>query len=190
MNLAISPNYSIASVWEVLSLFLIPIGGGIPAGVLLARSRHIEWPMMMLLYFISDVILALLFEPIMLLVIWMGRRFQPLARFTEAMKKAMKAANARYGHGLSPFALIMVSFGVDPMTGRAAAVAAGHGFVMGWALAITGDTIFFTLLMASILWMSNVLGDGTWATIIIMVVTLVVPVLVRRLRERWQGRKQ
>jgi hypothetical protein len=81
------------------------------------------------------------------------------------------------------FALIMVSFGVDPMTGRAAAVAAGHGFVTGWTLAIIGDMIYFTLMMASILYLNNLLGDGTWATVIILVVTTAVPFLIRRIRE-------
>ena len=30
--------------WPVLTLFLVPAGGGIPPGVLLAKSRGIPWP--------------------------------------------------------------------------------------------------------------------------------------------------
>jgi hypothetical protein len=175
---------SVSSAWEVLMLFLIPIGGGIPAGVLLAKSRSIEWPAMSVLYFISDVILACLFEPIMLLVIAASRRFPAFARWTEAFKKAIKKTTPQYGSGLGPFSLIMVAFGVDPMTGRAAAVASGHGFVTGWVLAITGDMLYFMVIMASTLWLNGILGDGTATTVIIMVVMMVVPVLVRRFRER------
>jgi len=47
------------------------------------------------------------------------------------------------GTGAGPFALVMIAFGVDPMTGRATALAAGHGFVTGWALAIAGDMLYF-----------------------------------------------
>jgi hypothetical protein len=45
------------------------------------------------------------------------------------------------------------------MTGRAAAKAAGHGFLPGWAIAITGDMIYFVVLMASTLWL-----QASWAT--------------------------
>ncbi len=77
--------------------------------------------------------------------------------------------------------LIMIAFGVDPMTGRAAALAQGHGFITGWAVAIAGDMIFFSLIMASTLWLNDYLGDGTWAAVIIMMLMLVIPPLIRRL---------
>lgn len=170
--------------WEVLTLFLIPIGGGIPAGVLLARSRHIDWPAMMALYLVSDILLAMLFEPVMRLVIAAGKRWQVVAQWRENVKKILSPTTAKYGTSLGPFALILIAFGVDPMTGRAAAVAAGHGFVSGWALAITGDMLYFTLLMVSTLWLNGILGDGTWTTVIIMAVMVIVPVLIRKVRER------
>jgi len=174
----------ISSAGEVLTLFLIPIGGGIPAGVLLARSRNLDWPVMMVLYFISDVILACLFEPVMLLVIAAGKRSAFISRISAAFKQAMKKTTPYYGSSLGPFALIMVAFGVDPMTGRAAAVAAGHGFLAGWAFAIAGDMLYFTVLMVSTLWLNSVLGDGTWTTLIILAAMIFVPMVVRRFRER------
>ena len=58
----------------VLLLFLLPVGGGIPAGVLLAHSRGLAWPLTAGLYFMSDVLLALAFEPILrLLAAWVRR---------------------------------------------------------------------------------------------------------------------
>src|SRR5438046_3176693 len=120
---------SFTDAWAVLMLFLIPIGGGIPAGVLLAQSRGIEWPIIMVLYFISDVILACLFEPILKLFIYLGKKMNFLKRFNEYAQKAVHRSIAHYGTSAGPLALIVIAFGVDPMTGRAAAVAAGHGFV-------------------------------------------------------------
>jgi len=177
---------SISSLWEVLMLFLIPIGGGIPGGVLLARSRSIGWPMMMVLYFVSDVILACVFEPVMLLVIAGGKRSPFIERWRESFIKLMKKTTPQYGSGLGPLALIALAFGVDPMTGRAAAVASGHGFVTGWMLAIAGDMLYFTLLMVSTLWLGSILGDGTATTVIILVVMMVVPYFIRRFRE-WRA---
>jgi hypothetical protein len=175
---------SISNMWKVLILFLIPIGGGIPAGVLMARSLSIEWPIMMVLYFISDVILACLFEPLMWLVIAAGKRSPFLARLSEAISQMTKKTISHYGNSLGPLSLILVAFGVDPMTGRAATLAAGHGFIVGWMLAIIGDMFYFTLLMVSTLWLNNILGDGTWTMIIILVMMTVIPLLIRRFRER------
>ncbi len=168
----------------VLSLFLIPVGGGIPAGVLLARSRSIGWPAMEFLYLISDVILACLFEPVMRLIIKAARTAPRLARVTDAMKQAMRKTTDLYGTTGGPFTLILIAFGVDPMTGRAAAAAAGHGFLSGWTLAITGDMIYFTVIMASTLWLNSILGDGRVTTMAILVLMFVVPLLIRRWKDR------
>ena len=174
-----------SSAWEVFMLFVIPIGGRIPAGVLLASKRGIGWAVMLILYFLSDVVLALAFEPLMLLVIRAGKYSAFFARFNEAVKKSTAKTIANYGTRLRPHTLVAISFGIDPMTGRAATVAAGHGFVAGWMLAILGDMLFFALLMVSTLWLHNILGDGTWATVGILVVMTLVPYLVRRIRERF-----
>ena len=168
-------------------LFIIPIGGGIPAGVILAHKRGIAWPAMMALYFLSDVLLACAFEPIMLCLIAAGKRSPAIARFTDAVRESTKKTTAHYGTRLGPLTLIGISFGVDPMTGRAATKAAGHGFIIGWLIAITGDMFYFALIMISTLWLNHILGDGTWATIIILVVMVGLPVVVHRVRERTKG---
>jgi hypothetical protein len=178
------------NAWDVLMLFLIPIGGGIPAGVLMAQSRGLEWPVMMILYFISDVILACVFDPLMLLVIAAGKRSPAWERVSVAFKESMRKTTSHYGTRLGPVSLVMISFGVDPMTGRAATHAAGHGFITGWALAILGDMFYFFLLMVSTLWLNGILGDGTWTTIIIMVGMFAVPTLIRKIRERKTGTVQ
>lgn len=164
--------------FDVLMLFLIPVGGGIPAGVILARNHGISWPMMGFLYFISDVILAFLFEPILRLL----KKIRRLDKFREnyarwTQKKSMDVTK-------KPLGLIMISFGIDPMTGRAAALAAGHSFVAGWAIAIIGDMFFFALVMASTLWLDSYLGDGTWTAVIITVAMLVLPGVYRQGKER------
>lgn len=172
----------LSSMWEVLMLFLIPIGGGIPAGVLLAKTRAISWPLMTILYFISDVILACVFEPLMLLMVAAGKKNPKFARVGAAAKKAIEKSTSYYGTKLGPMALILVAFGADPMTGRAATAVAGHGFIVGWMLSITGDMMYFLLIMASTLWLSQYLGDGTWTTLAILVLMMVAPGLLRRVR--------
>lgn len=175
------------SASEVLSLFLIPIGGGIPAGVLLAKSRGLAWPLTVILYFVSDVILACIFEPMMRGVILLAKRSDFMRRWAQAYKASLVRKAERYGGARrGPFALVMISFGIDPMTGRTAARMAGHGFVTGWAIAICGDMIFFALIMISTLCLNSVLGDGTWTAIIIMASMIGIPMLI----DRYRGRSQ
>ena len=175
-------------MWPVLMLFLIPVGGGIPAGVLLARDHGLGWPAMEGLYLVSDVILALLFEPVLRLLIAAGRAIPALARATGALRSAMRRTAAQYGGGgAGPFALVMIAFGVDPMTGRAAAAAAGHGFVSGWSFAITGDMLYFTVIMVATLRLNAVLGDPNRTMAAILAAMILLPVLVRRLKLAYAG---
>jgi hypothetical protein len=175
---------AVASAGQVLALFLIPIGGGIPPGVLLAQARGLPWPETAALYFVSDVILALIFEPFLLLAAEAGRGRPRLARFAEAMRASVRRMAALYGGAGGPFALFLVAFGVDPMTGRTAAKLAGHGFFSGWTIAIAGDMLYFAVIMASTLWLRSVLGSGTVAALVVLAAMIVVPLLVARLRRR------
>jgi hypothetical protein len=177
----IPPNWP-AGAWGVLLLFLVPVGGGIPAGVLMARDRAIAWPAMLGLYLVSDVILAFVFEPPLLVLVALGRTIRPLGRLAGALRRMVKKITAQYGTNGGPLALVLVSFGVDPMTGRAAARAAGHGFVPGWSIAITGDMMYFALLMVSTLWLNALVGDDRLTIAIMLGVMFVLPSLLRRLR--------
>lgn len=177
-----------AGAWGVLLLFLVPIGGGIPAGVLLARDRGIAWPVMMALYFVSDVILACTFEPILRLLLLAGRSIPLLGRISSAIRQVIRQTTARYGTKGGPLALVLIAFGVDPMTGRAAAHAAGHGFLPGWAIAITGDMFYFAVLMVSTLWLNELLGDERWTMGGMLVFMMVLPSIVRRWQERHEAK--
>jgi hypothetical protein len=120
------------NAWHVLLLLLIPIGGGIPAGVVLASQRGLGWEVMFFLYFISDLVLACVFEPILLSFINASKRSAKISKFREALAKSTQILVSRHGIRPGPFSLIMITFGTDPMTGRAIALAAGHGFLSGW----------------------------------------------------------
>ena len=175
----------------VLGLFLIPVGGGIPAGVLLARKVGLAWPVKAGLYFVSDVILAFAFEPILRLLVVVGRRIPLLARLTLAMQIAMERVAAQYGgRAAGPFTLVMIAFGVDPMTGRAAALANGHGFVAGWAIAIAGDMIYYAVVAFTTLRLNAFIADPETTVLIVLTAMIVLPLLFRRLKGAWQIRKE
>jgi hypothetical protein len=183
----LDPSAPIPATWPegwqgVLLLFLVPVGGGIPAGVLMAHARGIGWPAMMALYFVSDVILACVFEPMMRGLAALARSVPALRRAAGAFRDSARHQAAQFGNTGSALALVLVSFGVDPMTGRTAAAAAGHGFVPGWAIAITGDMFYFALLLATTLWVGSEVGDDRITIVIMLVVMFVLPSLLKRLR--------
>ncbi len=168
---------------SVLMLFLIPVGGGIPAGVLLARTKGLAWPVTAGLYLVSDVMLAFAFEPVLQLLAWLAGKIPLLARFSARMKEAMARSAVRYrGTGAGPLTLVMISFGADPMTGRASALAAGHGFVMGWVFAIAGDMLYYAVIAVTTLRLSKYVRDPYTATWIVLGAMIVVPLIVRSFR--------
>ncbi|HJV22257.1 MAG TPA: hypothetical protein VJ570_06160 [Holophagaceae bacterium] len=169
----------------VLLLFLLPVGGGIPGGVLLAQSKGLGWAPTAGLYLVSDVILALAFEPVLRLLVKVAARVPFLARLGEAMKAAMAQSAAHVGGtGAGPFSLILISFGVDPMTGRAAALAAGHGFLMGWVFAITGDMLYYAVIAAATLKLNTWIRNPEATVWLVLGAMIVIPMLVRRFRPR------
>jgi len=169
---------------SVLLLFLIPIGGGIPAGVLLAQSKGIAWPVTAGLYLVSDVILAMALEPVLRLIVFAGSRIERVARFCAAFRQAVLRTTPKV-HGAGPFALILIAFGVDPMTGRTAALAAGHGFVAGWAFAIAGDMLYYGVVAMTTLSLGSTIGDPETTVMVVLGLMMVVPSLIRRIRARF-----
>ena len=167
----------------VLMLFLLPVGGGIPAGVLLARANGLAWPMTAGLYFVSDVLLALAFEPVLRILVALSGKVPFLARFGAAMKIAMARSVAHFhGTGAGPVSLVMIAFGVDPMTGRATALAAGHGFIAGWAIAIAGDMLYYAVIALTTLRLNTYFRNPDTTMWIVLGAMLVVPILVRQFR--------
>lgn len=176
---------------SVLKLFIIPVGGGIPAGVLLAQAKGLAWPVTTLLYLVSDIALALAFEPILRLITALVGKINCLARFSAALK-AVTARSAAHISGTStgPLALVMISFGADPMTGRTTAHAAGHGFLTGWAFAIVGDMLYFAVIALTTLRLNSYFRDPNTAMLVVLGAMFFVPMLIRYFRTTQMPHKQ
>lgn len=174
---------SVSNMLSVLKLFIIPVGGGIPGGVILAQAKGLAWPVTTLLYLVSDIALAIAFEPILRLLAFIFGKVAFLARIGAVLKAATARSVSHFsGTGAGPVGLIMIAFGVDPMTGRASAHAAGHGFVAGWAFAIAGDMLYFAVIAISTLRLNQFIKDPNMTMLIILVAMFSIPVLVRFVR--------
>jgi hypothetical protein len=178
-----SLDQHVSIMFSVLKLFIIPVGGGIPAGVLLAQAKGLSWPITTGLYLVSDIALAVAFEPVFRFIAAVVTKINCLARFSAALKTVTARSVAHIsGTSTGPLALVMVSFGVDPMTGRATAHAAGHGFIAGWACAIAGDMLYFAVIAITTLRLNSYFKDPNTTMLIVIGAMIVVPVLVRYFR--------
>ena len=181
---------ALSSMLPVLKLFVIPVGGGIPAGVMLAQAKGVAWPVTALLYLVSDILLAIAFEPVLRLITLACGKVPFLARFGSLLKDATSRSVAHFGGaGAGPVALTMIAFGVDPMTGRASALAAGHGFIAGWAFAIAGDMLYFAVIAITTLRLNAYIHDPNTTMLIVLAAMFLVPALVRRIRARRRPRQ-
>ena len=152
---------------------------------MLAQTKGVAWPITTLLYLGSDIILAIAFEPILRIIAFFCGKVSFLTRFSAALKATTARSVSHYGGtGAGPIALIMIAFGVDPMTGRATALAAGHGFVTGWAIAVTGDMLYFAVIAISTLSLNSYIRDPNTTMLIILVAMFFIPVIIRRIRSR------
>ena len=182
---------STSDMLSVLKLFIIPVGGGIPAGVMLAQTKGLAWPITAGLYLVSDMVLALAFEPVLRLLAVLAVNVPFLARLSAALKVVTARSVAHFsGTGAGPLALVMIAFGVDPMTGRATALAAGHGFLAGWAFAIAGDMLYFAVIALTTLRLNSYFRDPNSTMLIVLGAMFIVPILVRYVRSLHTSREQ
>ena len=172
-------------MFPVLMLFLLPFGGGIPGGVLLAQAKGLPWPVTAGLYLLSDVILALVLEPVLWLLVRLGSRIPALTQAMIVMQAAMARSLALFkGTGAGPITFILIAFGLDPMSGRAVALAAGHGFLLGWAFAIAGDMLYYGTVALTTLKLNTFVKDPGTTISIVLLAMFAIPMVIAILRSR------
>jgi hypothetical protein len=183
------PSAPLPDLWPtgafgVFLIFVLPTIVGIPLGVIMARDAALPPLLTVGLYFASDLVLAVTAEPMLAVVRWVGRHVELLNRLGKKLSRFTETTGLQEGGVRGPLGLILVSFTVNPLAGRAAAAAAGHGFFSGWALAIIGDMIYFGLIMVSTLWISSIFGNDRLAIGIVLIVAFLAPILLRRMRRK------
>jgi hypothetical protein len=181
------PTAPLPTLWPtgamgVFLIFVTQIGLGIPSGVLRARDAGINPVITAGLYAGSDVILALTVEPMLILLRWLGARVAFIAALGTKLARFSGATGLNDGKVRGPLGLILFSFAVAPAPARAASETAGHGFISGWTLAIIGDMLYFTMIMASTLWVASIVGDDRLTVGAVLIAAWVLPMLIRRMR--------
>jgi len=73
-----------------------------------------------------------------------------------------------------------VGFGVDVYTAGMLATGLPESRLLGWTWAITGDLVWFALLLGTSLLAARVVDDDRFIAIVIVVAMIVIPRLARR----------
>jgi hypothetical protein len=171
-------------------VFLLPLAGSIPIGVLMAHEASVPVFGIVVLYVLSDIVTAFVVEPLIRMGPRLGRRYESLRLIGQSVASletqvglGAKSVRGRLG-------LIFLAFCASPSSGRVAAALAGHGPVSGWTLAIIGDTLCFIVLLISTLWLSDLLGDPRLVVGIVFVGGLLLPIAFRSVRLRQRDKAQ
>src|SRR5690242_17314226 len=182
----LDPTAPLPSLWPsgALGVFLVfatQIGAGIPIGVIMGRDSGLNVLEIAALYLLSDVLLAVTCEPVLLVLRWLGRRVDWLAALGGRMMRLSGATGLSTGRVRGPLGIVLFSFVFAPAPARAVSEAAGHGPISGWTLAIIGDMVYFGVIMASTLLVIQQFGDSRLAIAPVVIGAWLLPMLVQRL---------
>ena len=173
----------------VFALFWAPVGPGIPAGVLLAHHLRISPPVTFGLYSLSDALAVLLLNPIYSWLRAAGRRVPVIRtigrRVLRVAMIGVRSPNPETvrSERLAPTLLRIatVGFGVDIYTAGALATGLPIPRLPGWAAAMAGDLLWFSLLLGASVATAQIVDDDRWVAIVVIAITLIVPSILRRI---------
>lgn len=183
----VDPTAPVPSFWPTgvpgaFLVFLTQIGAGIPIGVIMARDSGLNPFQTAGLYLASDVLLALICEPLLMLLRWESRRVVWLAELGARLKHMSTTTGLRSGRVRGPLGLVLFSFVIGPAAARALSETVGYRSVSGWSLAILGDMLYFGLAMAATLLVIHIFGDNRLAIAPLALGVWLLPLLLPRLR--------
>ena len=170
----------------------VPAGiflAGIPAGVVLARVAGVNPAVTFLLYALSDVLGALISHPLYQGLRRIARRIPVLHGFARRMMKVAMfgtrvptAADIHNTGRVAPalFRIGTVGFGIDVYTAGLLVTGLPLPRVWGWAAAIAGDLIWFTILLVVSIITAAVVDDYRIQIGVVLAATIVVPRVAKR----------
>jgi hypothetical protein len=189
--LAAAQGFPGGPVMLVFALFWAPVGPGIPAGVLLARHVPLNPLVTFGLYAASDVLAAVVLNPVFTGLRRWARRVPSLRkagqRFLRLAMMGTPAARPASADGAPPtraaelFRVATIGFGVDVYTAGAVATGLPVSRVMRWACAIAGDLVWFAILLATSIAAASVADDDRVVGIVVLIAMLVIPSIARRI---------
>jgi hypothetical protein len=174
----------------VLLLFLDPVGPGVVAGILVARSQGLSPTATIGIYAVSDAIAAV---PLETFIQWLHHRAvrSPIGEKLISGFGELDPISEVVGHRIGrPASLISLSFIINIIVARIVSIGYGIPILVAWTLIILGDVLYFTILYLASASLAAFLTDNRVVFVFTLVLGFGLPILIRRLVRRRQDRPE
>jgi hypothetical protein len=186
MNLpAIISRLTSAGPVGVFVVFLLPWGPGAPAGILLARKEGMSPLLIVVLYVLSDVVTAIILEPLVQLLRTRGGRSKVGKNILDTFNRLGSITQVSTGRFGLPLGLFTFTFATDFFTASVASTGIPMQRVLAWICIIAGDVLWFLIILLATLGIASFLSDDRILFVATMLIGFALPPLMRRiLRQR------
>ena len=170
-----------SSSWvQVFLLFLIPWGPGPMAGIILAHRDNLPIPFTIGLYVATDVITAIILEPLVQLLRRSGTRSALGRRILESVAKLGSVTRVSSGRLGMPLGLYTFCFATDFFTSAIVSTGLPMLRLVAWLAIIAGDVTWFLILFLASLGIAAFLSDDRLLFVVTMALGFGLPPLMRR----------
>lgn len=173
-----------AGWFQVLLVFLLPWGPGAVAGILLARKYALSAGMTIALYVLSDIITAIILEPLVQQLRTRGERSKIGRTILQSVGRVGSFTQVTSGRFGLPLGLFIFTFATDFFTAAIVSTGLAIQRVIAWIAIIVGDVVWFLILFLATIGIASFLSDDRIIFIATMVLGFALPPLMRRLIER------
>lgn len=169
----------------VFVVFLLPWGPGAPAGIVLARKEGLSWLLVIALYVLSDVVTAIILEPLVRLLRSRGDRSPIGRKILETFNRLGAITQVSSGRFGLPLGLFTFTFATDFFSASIVSTGLPIRRVFAWVCIIAGDVTWFLIILLATLGIASFLSDDRILFVATMILGFALPPLMRRiLRQR------
>jgi hypothetical protein len=181
------------AIWSALSasgplavflIFLSPFGPGAVAGILLARSQGMAPDLTVALYALSDVVAAVVLEPLINRLPRFAARSPIGQRMFSAFNRLDSLTDVVGGRFGRPIGLMTLTFATDFFTAAIVSSGIAMSRLVAWACIIAGDVVWFVIIFVASMSVASFLSDNRIVFIVTLVIGFGLPALIRRLVRR------
>gem|GEM_PF-7038262 len=166
---------------QVFLLFLIPWGPGPMAGIVLAHQDNLPIPLTIGMYVATDVITAIILEPLVQLLRRNGTRSALGRRILDSVAKLGSVTRVTSGRLGMPLGLYTFCFATDFFTSAIVSTGLPMLRFVAWLAIIAGDVTWFLIIFLASLGVAAFLSDDRLLFVVTMVLGFGLPPLLRRL---------
>ncbi len=168
----------------VFVIFLVPWGPGAPAGIVLARREGLSPLLILLLYVLSDVVTAIILEPVVRLLRSRGSRSRIGSLILDSFNRLGSITQVTSGRFGLPLGLLTFTFATDFFTASIVSTGISMGRVLAWICIICGDVAWFVIILLATLGIASFLSDDRILFVATLLLGFTLPPLVRRIFAR------